>query len=280
MLRNRDMANGDDDPIEILTYTDGLGRVIQTKKDSSIYYGRFSLDRMTVSGRVFFDAGGRPVKQYYPVAEGKESDNTAFNPVEDSVNPTTYDYDAYDRVVTVHYPDTTSSTFAYSMSTSDSRLVTEVTDALGNKKRTYKDSKQQIRKVDEVDVHNSNKTLTTAYNYDPLSEMVQVVQDSGAGGQNITTFINYDLLGRRTHIINPDTGDVETKYDQASNVINRITPNLRAGSHSIEYHYDAGNRVTSIHYPDSTGDVAYTYGGTSDAGQANGNRAGRIKTRV
>jgi YD repeat-containing protein len=162
MLQNRDMARetehaGDD--IDVVTFTDGLGRVIQTKKDAAIPdagYGSSNTtinDKMVVSGRVYYDAGGRVVAQYYPSTEDKGS-NTAFNDVNDDnegINPTTYTYDAFDRPTFITFPDGTSQSLSYLWSSSfaDGRFETEVTDALTNKKRTYKDSKQQIKKVEE-----------------------------------------------------------------------------------------------------------------------------------
>ena len=82
----------------------------------------------------------------------------------------------------------------------------------------------------------------------------------------------YDLLGRRTTIDNPDTGTITQRYDLASNLIAKITPNLRATGKAITYDYRF-TRLQAIHYPDLPGnDVTYSYG---DPG-AGDNRAGRI----
>ena len=67
--------------------------------------------------------------------------------------------------------------------------------------------------------------MWTSYAYDPMKQIVQVADD-----KNNTTTIAYDNFGRRTVIDNPDTGKTETQYDLASNVIARITANLRATS--------------------------------------------------
>ncbi len=90
--------------------------------------------------------------------------------------------------------------------------------------------------------------------------------------------MKYDNLGRRTVINNPDTGKVEIIYDLASNVIQKITPNLRAGGKKILYGYEF-NRLSSITYPDFLeNNVSYEYGGPSELGKP-GNLVGRI-TRV
>jgi hypothetical protein len=56
------------DTIDTLLFTDGLKRVVQTKKDASIFTGDGSRpqDSMIVSGRVAFDHVGRTIAQCYP----------------------------------------------------------------------------------------------------------------------------------------------------------------------------------------------------------------------
>ena len=77
-------ANGQPKPsdtIDTILFTDGLKRVIQTKKDATIHISPAAgtQDVMTVSGRVNFDALGRAIEQYYPTTEVKGSNNYTFN---------------------------------------------------------------------------------------------------------------------------------------------------------------------------------------------------------
>ena len=86
--------------IDTILFTDGLKRVIQTKKDATVLENAAApQDRMIVSGQVLFDAFGRTVSQRYPTVEPKSSENVnrAFNPGFDSVQPTTMTYDVLDR---------------------------------------------------------------------------------------------------------------------------------------------------------------------------------------
>ena len=118
------------------------------------------------------------------------------------------------------------------------------------------------------------ETIWTSYVYDALKQIVQVVDD-----KSNTTKVEYDNLGRRTVIDNPDAGRTETRYDLASNVIQKVTANLRAQARSIDYNYDF-NRLISITQPNFLGNnVTYTYGTLAAAGDMNGNGAGRI-TRI
>src|SRR5713101_3509509 len=67
--------------IETALFTDGLKRVVQTKKDAAVspQAGTAPTDVMAVSGRVTFDPFGRTVQQFYPVTEPLGQQGT-FNP--------------------------------------------------------------------------------------------------------------------------------------------------------------------------------------------------------
>lgn len=108
-------------------------------------------------------------------------------------------------------------------------------------------------------------SVTTNYDYNPMGEISSVIDHKG----NKTT-VEYDLSGRRTAIDNPDTGRVEYEYDDAGNLVNKKTPNLRGSGKSIRYEYEF-NRVAIVSYPDS-GMVRISYGGPGEGG----GRRGRI----
>ncbi|WP_113983221.1 toxin TcdB middle/N-terminal domain-containing protein [Spongiactinospora rosea] len=97
------------DTIDTVTFTDGLARIVQTKKDARIG----GADAMTVSGRMVFDEFGRTAERYYPVSEPKGAGNIAFNPAFDRVRPAVHDHDVLDRQVQTILPDGTGSTMAY-----------------------------------------------------------------------------------------------------------------------------------------------------------------------
>jgi RHS repeat-associated protein len=261
-------------PIKTVTFIDGLKRAIQVKKSSAIDQGNgTSTPMMIVSGHAVFDAMGRTIEQRYPVTEplGQE---TTFNPAIDDVTATTTEYDVMDRMVQTTLPDGTITTMAYGFGNDRNgvnQFLTTVTDANGKQKQSYHDMRELITSVSEF---NQGQTLWTSYAYDPLKEIIQVKDAKG----NKTT-IAYDNLGRRTSIDNPDTGLTTTVYDLASNLIQKITANLRAsGSNggnpkAINYTYDY-LRLTNISYPDSKGnDVTYEYGAP---GATQYNQAGRI----
>ena len=240
---------------------------------------------MIVSRQVLFDAFGRTLSQRYPITEPKASENAnrGFNAGFDTeVAPTTMAYDVLDRNTRTTIPDGSFTTLAYGFGTdrsSDLQFETVVTDAnvnaglKGAVKRTYRNVRELITSVKELN-KSGTETIWTSHVYDALKQIVQVVDD-----KSNTTKVEYDNLGRRTVIDNPDAGRTETRYDLASNVIQKITANLRAQARAIDYNYDF-NRLTSISQPNFLGNaVTYTYGTLAAAGDMNGNGAGRI-TRI
>jgi|GEM_PF-441336 len=270
----RDKTGGD--PIETILYTDGLKRVLQTKKDDTLFTGKLSASApmMTVSGRVVFDQVGRTISQFYPVTETKGSvgGNATFNTSYDTVLPTRMTYDVLDRNLVTTIPDNTFTTIAYTVSTDNgpNQLKTDVLDADSNKKDTFRDARELITQVNEY--NGPTTVIKTTYAYDPVKQITNVIDTKG----NQTT-VAYDLLGRRTSITNPDTGMTQMTYDLASNVIKKVTANLQALGKAITYNYDPNNRLTNITYPLFTrNNVTYTYGTAAQGGQGNGNVANRI----
>ncbi|MDM8564425.1 SpvB/TcaC N-terminal domain-containing protein [Candidatus Halobeggiatoa sp. HSG11] len=282
------------DPIETVLFTDGLKRVIQTKKDAAIHNGGSgnATDKMTVSGHTKFDFLGRTIAQYYPIVEplGKQG---VFNSGIDAIQKTAMVYDVMDRNVKTTIPDGTSTQTNYGFgSDRDNKLQfwTKVTDANGIFKETFKDLRGVITAVKE---YNEGETIWTSYQYDAMKQITLVKDDKGN-----ETKVTYDNLGRRLSIYNPDTGLVETVYDLASNVIKKVTPNMLRGLDRLldmmaengsikpdngailyDYDYNRLNSITYPHYYDDKGeevfpaiDVTYTYGEPG----ADDNRANRI----
>ncbi|TCO55829.1 SpvB/TcaC N-terminal domain-containing protein [Actinocrispum wychmicini] len=269
--RHLDRAAGGvrDDTIDTVTFTDGLNRVLQTKKDASVAAkpGDTPQQVMTVSGRTKLDFLGRTVEQYYPVTEPKGDGNTTFNTASDPVTPTRTSFDLLDRPVQTVLPDgaTTSQAYAFGPDRAGvTRFEKAVTDPNGQQRRTYTDVRESTTAVKEF---NGPAVIWTSYDYDPLRQLTTITDD-----KNNATRAEYDGLGRRTALDNPDTGRTETRYDLAGNITATITANLRPAGKQVEYDYDH-NRVTAVRYPTFPGNnVTYTYG----APGAPDNAAGRI----
>jgi RHS repeat-associated protein len=273
LTQHRDSSPSGVDPIETVVFVDGLRRVLETKKDATIHTGARSApqDVMVVSGRVRFDFAGRAISQRYPISEPLGTPGT-FNRGEDSVAPTRIDYDLTDRVTEMTSPDRARTSTKYGFASNRAggiELARTVTDPNGNQKTILSDVRQQAVDLEEFHKLPDGRiqALWTSYVYDPLGQLVGV-EDA----KNNLTKMDYDNLGRRVAIDNPDTGRVETQYDLASNVIAKITPRLRAENKRISYDYEF-QRLKAISYPtDTRTNVAYHYGSPS----ASDNRAGRL----
>jgi len=134
-------------------------------------------------------------------------------------------------------------------------LHTKSIDANGNIAQSFKDVRGRITSVLQHNPIVGQTDIKTSYSYNAVNELLQVKDDKN----NLTTAI-YDMAGRRTEINNPDSGLLQSIYDNAGNVITKITPNLRAESKSISYEYEY-SRLTNINYPNNTHhNVTYTYG--------------------
>ncbi len=265
-----------DDTIDTITFTDGLGRPVQTKKDIALHTGPDTppADAMTVSGHVDYDFLGRPTHQYHPVTEPKSPANTTFNDTRDTVTPTTFTYDVLDRVTRTDLPDTTHTETAYAFGpdrAGHTQFQTTATDANGHPRRAYTDVRQRTTAVKDFNPTGGQPVIWTSYTHDPLGQLTTVTDDHGN-----TTTAAYDRLGRRTTLDNPDTGPTTTAYDLAGNPVRTVTANLAAAGQAIDYDYDH-NRLTDIRYPRfHANDVHYTYGPPG----APHNAAGRVTAQT
>ncbi len=236
--------------INTVLFCDGLGRVIQTKKDIEIN----SVEKRVVSGKVIYDIFGRVISEYYPKVEELSSDETTLSTApEDNTPPTEYRYDVLDRVTKTIYPDGTSDSIAYDIS--DGKFRTQHIDALGNKVSTFYDYRNLTTKI-------TNCYGSTTIVYDQLGQKISTNDPN-----NIQTTYTYDMLGRLTSRNHPDAGVYTRSYDRANNLtmLNKNEVQIQ-----YKYHY---NRLTQMEYSDNPElKVTYTYGAVG----ASANAAGRV----
>jgi RHS repeat-associated protein len=251
--------------LDTVIVIDGLGRVIQTKKEGEVLEEGHSTPTygMNVTGTVIFDEMGRVWKQGQPVFEaGYDTGYYENVPLE---NPTLITYDILGRTLETVFPDEQHSTITNEYRVENGLYKTIVTDPNGKRKISYTDARENIIRIEQF---NKGKTLATRYRYSLMNEITHVIDT-----EDNTTLITYDSLGRRTSINNPDSGLVEYGYDTAGNMIWKIDNNLRKQGRQIDYVYQY-NRLTRVEFPESP-PVAYHYG-TSDTQYTQFNQAGRL----
>ncbi len=153
LTRHIDTFRSTTDRIETALFTDGLKRVVQTKKDAAVSpaAGTTPTDVMTVSGRVTFDPFGRTIEQRHPVTEPLGQAGT-FNPTFDTVPPTRGTFDVLDRITQVTIPDNTTTRTTYDFGpdrVGRTQFRTTVTDARNIKKEIFRDVRSLISTVSE-----------------------------------------------------------------------------------------------------------------------------------
>ncbi|MBL6445373.1 hypothetical protein JMN32_03585 [Fulvivirga sp. 29W222] len=258
--------NGND--METVVLVDGLGKMLQTKKDAAIFQGEGKADKemMVVSGRVLFDAFGRRVEAYYPTLEATGSQGK-FNSTFDSIDPTLTTYDILDRGLTITLPDGSTTKTEYSFRedrNNRKQFSTLTTDANGIKTEQFTDAR---RRVTAVKNFTSDGAVWKSFEYNAINEMISSIDDQG---NSISS--EYDWLGRVIKRVHPDAGTSLYTYDLANNLIELVTANLAESGNVITYKYDF-ERLTDVVYPiNAENNIHYTYG---EAG-SEFNRVGRV----
>ena len=110
----------------------------------------------------------------------------------------------------------------------------------------YRDPADRVVAVDE---RNAGQIATTSYDYDPLGQLLDVIDARG-----YPTSLVYDWLGRRTSLASPDAGSTTFVYDGAGN----LTAKTDSRKVTIQYVYDY-DQLRRIEYPNAQA-VTYDYG--------------------
>jgi RHS repeat-associated protein len=270
--------------IRTVTFSDGLLRAIQTKKDMTHDDGGTTADGMTVSGAVVFDSRGRLFQQGQPVFR---TASQTFEPNVPMLNATTFAYDLLSRERQVTHPDASSvdaaahgnvavTTTSYQLGTLDGKLylLKLVQDPRGEIRSMFRSVREETVGVDEVNKigTDDNVHLVTRYTYDALSQLLTITDAK----ENVTS-ADYDTVGKMVALTSPDAGRTEWRYDRAGNAAVKETANLRATGKLINYVYSA-DRLEGIVYPTAPS-VTLVYGGASETGATHGFVAGRVKRR-
>jgi len=220
--------------IDKYTYYDGLNREIQ-----SITFGESSKSIVT---RRFYDEMGRNDRNEGPFF----STDTGYPqapPTEYFWEETTFDERG--RPVEILSPHgeygTVSTTFNYS------GFSTVITDPDGNQKT---DKKDYLGRIIQVTEHADAGLQNTHYTYNAAGNLLSVTDHYG----NVTT-MDYDTLGRKASMNDPDMGFWQYTYDANGNLMTQTD----AEGQIISFDYDQLNRITSKSYSTSDPTVIYTY---------------------
>ena len=236
------------DDITTTVLTDGLGRLLQTKKDAEINGREWSI----VSGKVKYDCFGRTVEQYHPFTEDTAL-YPSYNPYHDPATLTRTEYDVMDRQTYMELPTHEATTVHYGFGSWGGKTLfsTLTTDALSNSIQVLKGTMgQQIKQTAPYNTE-------TLFEYDCLGQLKKSTDPDG-----FETAYDYDLFGQMTHRHHPDAGHDYYTYDPSGNMV-RHTNGM---GETIDYLYSY-NRLTDIVFPNYPANhVHYEYGTLSHAG--------------
>ena len=311
VTRHKDVQHAGD-PIDTVTFIDGLGRVIQTKKDLDCDAAGTQTPQeplcggvpglrtgMVVSGQVLFDGRGRVRAQGQPTFSTFPT--TSLVAVQ-MLNPSLTSYDPIGRSLLMNTPDNTpegiQTNTVYGIADPSSQdslgdgktwLLTQVFDgrafvvppppapapsANTGRHLSYADSRGNTIAVREFNQIGTATTLTLLTTKYVYDRLDQLLNVTDALGKVTSTA--YDTVGQMVSLTSPDAGQTEYRFDLGGNLREKQTPNLRGQSRFITYAYDF-HRQKTITYP-TLPQVSYTYGAPTETGDAAGNVAGRIKS--
>ena len=265
---------GDEVILHTSMFTDGLGRVIQVKKqlaNEEDYEGCESGTvglRLAVSGKNVYDEFGRIVTNYLSEEElycdalnleemGLDhlTPQEAFESILTTYYPTTDEdgrkiqtkYDSQDRIVEqLVYATNASTKNIYSYE--GEWMTQKVVLPEGNTTISYFDKFGQTAMQNQL---GNGETLSTRFNYTSLGQVKEVVNEA-----NHFTRYGYDLLGRMVDKETSASGLTSFAYDELGQLISKIDANRL----EIKYEYDF-NRLINIQGQEINTKFSYEQGG-------------------
>lgn len=257
--------------IDTIVFADGLGRTIQVKKDILVD----GQDKMSVSGKSYYDQQSRVIRQDHPTSETKYYSGSNGNTNEilnlsTSTYYTTNQYDVRDRVIsfTDELFNTTYNSYYIDNNLLKNTVITNQNNSTQLKTETFFNAEGKTAKTIN---YLGSQQLTTNFMYNGIGELL-----SSTDPENMTTLYSYDFAGRKTSLNHPDRGQTKYTYDKSSNLIRLGTTKIEAyGNPPIIYNYDQ-NRLVEIRFPDTpngdnSSNVYYKY-----AGPGSGNNTGKL----
>lgn len=197
-------------------YLDGAGKTYKTIQ-------RGSGEGKSIVNETERDSRGRPWKQYLP-----------YFTQEGSGTYVETQYDALDRPIQIIKPDGSTVQYRYE------GLKTIITNERGAKRTEERDAYGNLTAITE---HTAKGDFITRYEYNPMNLLTRATdhgnKSDGSGAKNITT-INWDNLGRKTAMSDPNLGNWSYTYDDAGNLETQTDGNGCAANMT----YDALNRLT------------------------------------
>ncbi|MFH2124142.1 MAG: toxin TcdB middle/N-terminal domain-containing protein [Pseudomonadota bacterium] len=237
--------------VDSRTFYDGLGRKVMTRSEGEV------AGQVVVSDTVVFNDRKLPWKKYLPYFE--EGSSLDYHDPTWNTGFTEHIYDGLGREIRINQPVgpeglaySTTDYEPFSKTVKDEEQTDPTSLHFGNGMRYVedglqdKDGKGRLREVHEsVKLADNGMPLgspvewQTSYSYNLLDNLTGYTD-----AQNNQKIIEYDGLGRKTFMNDPDRGQMTYEYDAAGNLIKT----LDAKNQVLRYNYDGINRLTAEFY--------------------------------
>jgi RHS repeat-associated protein len=207
--------------LSVQQYFDGLGRLRHTDT-FRVVAGTATTVR---SGRTEYDGGGRVAKAYNPYLASGSPAASDFTTFDYHLNGSAY-IDPFGRVWRTTYSDLSATEQRYA------GTETTAVDELGTQTKTVVDA---FGRTTSATVYNGATSYsTTAFTYDGMGRQKTV----GVNGTTLKT-ISYDSLGRKTQLVDANSGTWKYGYDANGNL--RWQDDPKPAQH-VQICYDEINR--------------------------------------
>jgi RHS repeat-associated protein len=203
-----DYATGVDFPLAITrTPAGGLSKTqFFDSRGHAVRVGWVDEGGNDIEGRTAYDRFGRPFFFVRPHMKSQQEPD-----------PTQVVYDNLDRIVRVTHPDSTAVRWEY-----PSFFETRRFDEAQHETRTILDGAGQLlSSIDVLKTSAGSRDIATNFAYGPFGLPMYMVRSSDA--RIAVTLMGYDVVGRRTTLIDPDMGLTATGYNAAGDVVLEIT---------------------------------------------------------
>lgn len=229
LISKREVA-GQSNTLDTYNFYDGFNRLIQTRNEAEDATKEIVTD-------TFYNAQGDIDKISIAYLADKLNNYSAPNL---SIRCVSYQYDPVKRIIRITNTDGTYKTNNYF------HWVTASVNERGKPTDFTYDGYERLVKVQE---HNQQELYTTSYDYNTSDKLTKIIDAQGN-----QTIMEYDSLGRKTMLGDPDMGIWRYGYDKADNLISKTD----ALNRTTSYEYDELNRIEKKDYPTGI-DTVYTY---------------------
>lgn len=272
-------------PLRTASFTDGLGRAFQTKKEASIDNGSGSnVKTRQVSGFTQYDQWGSPMKTTNSQLEGTTGDLGHLTIFSSNVDMSNHNYDYLGRTTQATQRAGTVNNGNHSWSGASTIYRLGNVDGAPMKKVRTSSTNAGVESISlsftdsrglqtlSRQMNSAAVKLDTKFTYDELGQLIKTT-DPGTptNPTGLETSYKYDELGRMYEEDHPDRGVTTYTFDKASNMLSKKVPKTTTSTHTINYTYKY-NRLKKKTMPESNDlyKVEYFYGAS------NSNGVGRI----